>query len=165
MLNFYTNFSYDLHKQRKLTKLRDVPIKPSDTVNTVQEVQPEGFNSQHIDHDVFGDIPDEVFASMPEVIQPTEVENDNEVPVIQQVEVENDNEVHNEPRMVNEPMKMNGPRMINGPKMMNGPRMMNGLRMMNGPRIINDPKLKSGIIKPIKKRTSDRLRKLKTKAI
>jgi len=38
-----------------------------------------------------------------------------------------------------------------------GPKMVNGPRMMNGPRMLNVPK--------VKKRTSDRLRKLKTKEI
>ena len=115
---------------------------------------------------MFGDIPDEVFASMPE-IQPTDVANNFEVPVFvaetevaQQNEVAKQNEVAEQIQVENVNVDVtDGPRMMHGPRMMGGPRprMMGGPRMMDGPRMVNGPKLK--------KRSSDRLRKLKTKAV
>jgi len=47
--------------------------------------------------------------------------------------------------------------------MLNGPRMLNGSMMLNVPRPSNDPRMLN--VPKVKKRSSDRLRKLKTKKI
>lgn len=70
----------------------------------------------------------------------------------------------NGPRMLNGPRMFNGPRMLIGPRMLNCPRMFNGPRMLNGPTVTNAAKLKN-TSQQIRRRTSNRLRKLKSKNI
>ena len=91
---------------------------------------------------------------MPE-IQPIDVANNFEVPVfVAETEVAQQNEVAEQIQVENVNADVtDGPSMMHGPRMMGGPRP----RMMGGPRMVNGPKLK--------KRSSDKLRKLKTKAI
>lgn len=52
----------------------------------------------------------------------------------------------------------------NGPRMLNGPRILNGPRMLNGPTVTNATKLKN-TSQQVRRRTSNRLRKLKSKNI
>ena len=133
---------------------------------------------------VFDDIPDELIASIPEVtmsaaatevpvsVNTTHVSaTETLVPVTEtHVSATKTPIVATETTQTNMPVAAPGPKMRNGPRMSNGPRMLNGPRMHNGPRMLNGPtvtnvvKLKNTIQK-LKKRTSDRLRKLKTKAI
>jgi hypothetical protein len=128
--------------------------------------------------DVFDDIPDAVFASIPEVpifaatsdqvsaaaseVQASAAEtqflataSQVKVPVTETTQ----NVVPDVSAAANEvPIAATGPRMMNGPRMLNGPR------MMNGPSFTTAAKLKNKV-QQVKKRTSDRLMKLKTKAI
>jgi len=54
--------------------------------------------------------------------------------------------------------------MLNGPKTCNGPKLFNSPRMVKEPKMQDGAKLKN-VVKKVNKRTSDRLRKLKTKEI
>jgi hypothetical protein len=92
---------------------------------------------------MFDDLPDSVFASLPD-FQTIQIHN-------------NEPEINTEKHAAKSAPKLTGPRMFNGPRMMNGPSKFNVPRPRNGPRMLNVPK--------VKKRSSDRLRKLKTKNI
>jgi len=126
---------------------------------------------------VFDDIPDELIASIPEVtmsaaatevpvsVNATHVSaTETLVPVTETPVVATETAQTNMHVAALGPKMRNGPRMLNGPRMPNGPRMHNGPRMLNGPTVTNVVKLKNKVQK-LKKRTSGRLRKLKTKAI
>lgn len=151
--------------QRKLTKHRDnievqavniTHASEHETVNTEEATHPEIVNTKEASQpqasnisqssapqtlndvgDMFDDLPDSVFASLPD-FQTIQIAN-------------NEPEVNNEKHAVMSDTNLNGPRMLNGRRMFNVPRPSNGPRMLNVPKV--------------KKRSSARLRKLKTKNI
>jgi hypothetical protein len=111
--------------------------------------------------DVFDDIPDALFASIPEIhISAATTDQSDQSPMYAAATEVNVSAAAPELPAAATELPAAAP----GPKMFNGPRMLNGSRMLNGPPVTIAAKLKNTVQK-VKKRTSDRLRKLKTKLI
>lgn len=149
--------------QRKLTRLRDKieaqpvnisQISEPEALNTDQASQPQPSQSSipqtdNVVPDIFDDLPDSIFASLPD-FQTSQISN-------------NVSDINSEKHADKSGPKLNGPRMFNGPRMLNVPRPINGPRMLNVPRPSNGPRMLN--VPKVKKRSSSRLRKLKTKKI